>query len=472
MAAGPFGSVTDAKWKYQAQGYWMKILVLSWYFPPGNTIGAIRVGKLAKYLHERGNDVRVVAGRHWDLPETLPLEIPADRVRYSNFTDINWPRDVLRRLYDRLAGGAAPQAAPARPTGPSGSRDEASPLTSSLRCLSDLYTHALNLPDNRIGWLPWAVRDAKRISRRLRPDLIYASGPPFTCLLAGHLVSRQTGVPWIAEFRDRWVDDPYNDYPQWRTNLLARLERRVVASATGVVTVSEPWAEFYRAKFGKPVATIYNGYDPQDFAFEPDDGNPPPSDKLTITYTGVIYSGRRDPSPLFEALKLLGPDRQRCRVVFYGSAPDLVRPVAERCGVGDLVEVHPPVPYKESIQLQRAADVLLLLQWNDPKEQGNCPAKLFEYFAVRRPILGLGLEDGVPAKFIRERSAGFFSNDPTLIAAQLRSWLAEKERNGFIKSLPPEAREGLSRAVQFEKLEHFIGECLASAGARRAGARR
>ena len=35
----------------------MKVLILSWYFPPSNTIGAIRVGKLAKYLMRRNVDV-------------------------------------------------------------------------------------------------------------------------------------------------------------------------------------------------------------------------------------------------------------------------------------------------------------------------------------------------------------------------------------------------------------------------------
>ncbi|WP_425450374.1 glycosyltransferase [Virgifigura deserti] len=435
--------------------------MLSWYFPPGNSIGAVRVGKLAKYFHERGHEVRVVAGRHWDLPETLPLELPAERVHFTKFLDVNWPRDRIQGLYSRLFGGDEAQGTP-NGTAKYQPRSGAASITTALRHLSNLYTDALNFPDSRIGWLPWAMSEAKRICQQSPPDLIYASGPPFTCLLAGHLISRQTKTPWIAEFRDRWVDDPYNEYPDWRTNMLARLERRVVNSTLGIVTVSEPWAEFYREKFGKPIAAIYNGYDSRDFALEPDDEPKPASEKLEIVYTGVIYSGRRDPSPLFEALRLLGPDRERCRVVFYGSAPELVHPVAERCGVSDLVEVHPAVPYKDSIQIQRAADILLLLQWSDPKEQGNCPAKLFEYFGVLRPILGLGLENGVPAKFIRERSAGFFSNDPRLIADRLREWLEEKERNGSIKSLPPSAREGLSREVQFEKLEHFCLERLAS----------
>ena len=124
--------------------------------------------------------------------------------------------------------------------------------------------------------------------------------------------------------------------------------------------------------------------------------------------------------------------------------------------MSDRVTVHPAVPYKQSLEIQRRSDVLLLLQWNNPREQGNVPAKLFEYFGVLRPILGIGLEDGVPARLIRERQAGFFSNDPEAIAAQLRRWLAAKDAaGGRLPGLPPAAREGLSRDIQFERLLDF-----------------
>jgi glycosyltransferase involved in cell wall biosynthesis len=222
------------------------------------------------------------------------------------------------------------------------------------------------------------------------------------------------------------------------------------------VTVSEPWAVRYRQKYGLPVATIYNGYDERDF---PDIGpvEPLSRDTLVIVYAGVIYAGRRDPTPLFQALKLLGEDAKDIRIDFYGSEPSMVLPAAEASGVAAHVRVLPRVPYKRSIELQRAADLLLLLQWNNPKEQGNCPGKLFEYLAVRRPIIGIGLEDGVPAQFIREREAGIFRNDPAAIAAALRTWLAQK-RAGGVPMLPESVRTGLTRDLQFEKLEAFLEE--------------
>ena len=439
----------------------MKILVVSWYFPPVNTIGAVRVGKFVRFLIERGHDVGVVAGRHWGHPETMPLGVPLARVVYANSVDVNAPPRMLGSMLKRLrrqpkakSEAGATEETPAAP----GAR------RSLLNRLRDFYPTLVNVPDNRVGWLPWAYSAGRRMCRDWRPDLIFASGPPFTALLVARLLGARSGVPWIAELRDRWADDPYHvGLAAWRQALDERLERSVLNSARALVTVTEPWTEFYRAKYGKPIATIYNGYDPADFAEPIAEPAPDPAAPLVIGYTGSIYPGKRDPTPLFEALRLLGPDGERFRVVFWGSDPAHVLPLAERARVRHLVEVRPAVPYKEALDLQRQSDLLLLMQWNDPREQGSCPGKFFEYIASLRPMIVLGLADGVPATIARQRAAGFCLNDPQDLADQLRVWLKEKDALGRIATLPLAAREGLSRTIQYERLEKFMDELLRQA---------
>jgi len=437
----------------------LRILLVSWYFPPGNAIGALRSGKLAKYLIEQRHDVRVLTARSATLAQTLPLEISRERIAYAGTIDINRPLQFLQQTYKSVFRRDEGLTTRRRTTVVP--RNGAYSLSQRI---SDFYVNLTNYPDRHVGWMPAALIAGRKLCSSWRPDLIYASGPPFTTLLVGRRIARRLRVPWIAEYRDRWVDDPYGDYPGWLRKRLAALEQRVVSDAAGIVTVSEPWADFYRAKFRKPVATIYNGFDPADFTLDRPVAPRAGADELEIVYTGAIYSGRRDASPLFDAIGRLGGKRHRVRVSFYGSAPHLVQPIAERYGVVDRVAIHPPVPYRESVQIQKNADILLLLQWNDPKEQGNCPGKLFEYLAVLRPILGMGLENGVPATIIREREAGFFSSDPQKIAEQLESWLVQKQRLGEIPFLPTVAREGLSRDVQFRKLERFIGDLLNRSG--------
>ena len=134
--------------------------------------------------------------------------------------------------------------------------------------------------------------------------------------------------------------------------------------------------------------------------------------------------------------------------------------MAARFQVDHLVQVHARVSFRESLALQLSADVLLFMQWNDPSERGNVPGKLFEYFAALRPMLGLGVESGVSAGIIRERSAGLFSNDPAAIARQIEAWYQEKQRHGYLPPLPESAREGFTRDEQYAALTKYMMETI------------
>ena len=434
--------------------------MVTWYFPPVNTIGAVRLGKFARFLQEAGHDIGVVAGKDWGYSETLPLEAPVERIAYVPAFDVNAVPSAVAGALKRLVRRGAPARSPALEPAPTQAGAGPGDGAASPHPLSRFYAELTNIPDNRVGWLNSATRAGIELCPDWRPELIFASGPPFTTFLIARRLSRRLGVPWVAELRDRWADDPYDTSPRWRRAINDWLERRVLASARALVTVTEPWAEFYRAKYAKLVATIYNGYDPADLV---DLNGGAPSlvlapDRLVIGYTGSIYPGRRDPTPLFEALRLLGEIGDRFLVVFCGTDPAHVLPLAERAGVLHLVEIRPAVPYRESLAFQQQSDVLLLMQWNDPREQGNCPGKFFEYIASLRPLLILGLDNGVPATIARSRGAGDCINDPPRIAAKLKEWLAEKDKFGRVPGLPEAAREGLSRDIQFAKLERFLVE--------------
>jgi hypothetical protein len=199
-----------------------------------------------------------------------------------------------------------------------------------------------------------------------------------------------------------------------------------------------------------------NGYVEDDFPRKR--AGPPADDIVRIVYTGNIYAGYRDPSPLFRALALIGGQRQRVAVDFYGPHPQEVVPLAAAHAVEDRVFVRQPVAYQQSLALQTTADVLLLLQWNNEKDAGNIPAKFFEYLGAGRPILLIGFPDGDLAGMIRDRRAGIVANDPPVIARQLRDWIALKPRG--IAPVDPTARIGLTRDEQNRKYERFLQSLL------------
>ncbi len=415
----------------------MKLLLVSFFFPPYNAIGAVRMGKLAKSLIADGHEVRVLTAAGQALPDTLPLEIPPEWVIATRWWDVNQiPYLLFGRRETAYRRGDTPMP----------------PLLAGLR---RAYQAAFNLPDGQIGWLPHAVRAGKKLIREWRPDLIYCSASPYTSLFVGHRLSRWSSVPWVAEFRDLWVDNPYIARPAWRRWLERRLEAATVPTAAGLVTVSEPMAALLESKFAMPTLTVLNGFDPDDYPPTP----PAPGDpnRLTITYTGMIYPGRRDPTPLFQALQRLGDQRRHIRVLFVGRALPEVMLQAERHGVAECVENAEPVPFHESIRLQCAADILLLLLWDHPSEKGVYTGKLFEYVGAKRPILAIGSQDGVAADLIRKRQAGVVSNDPAAIQSSLLAWLAEKRRTGVVAPIDA-ATDGLTRRDQFAKIERQLAQ--------------
>jgi hypothetical protein len=105
------------------------------------------------------------------------------------------------------------------------------------------------------------------------------------------------------------------------------------------------------------------------------------------------------------------------------------------------------------------ADVLLLLQWSDARDEGNLPGKTFEYLYARRPIVFIGYEQGVAAGLIRERGAGLVSNSPERIRDQLRAWIEDKQA-GRLTRLDASVSIGFSRDEHFHRLASIFAEVV------------
>lgn len=423
------------------------ILLVTWYFPPDNSIAAIRLGKMARYLEQAGHRIRVAVPDISTGDRSLPVEIDEEAISRIRYLDLDGRLNPVTR-FQAETPAHAPSDGEAEAKTPFWRRF----IITRGGFLSRVYEDVILYPDRRIDWSPTLLSGLFRMIKAERPDLILASGPPFSCFISAAIAARRFGIPWIAEFRDRWVDDPYEPGPSWRAPIDRWVERQLVSRSAGIVTVSDLWADFYRDKYGLSTETVMNGFDPRDFAI---DGEPPKELPLQILHAGSIYPERRDPKALFEAIRRSGYGPEVIRLQFYGQSTQALREQAEAMGVQDVVELKNAIPYKDALSLQKRSDVLLLLQWNNPAEEGNVPAKIFEYLAINRQILGLGPLNGVPARLVRERSAGLFSNDPDEIGVQLKSWIEEKQRTGHVAPPPPDAASGLERDDQYRRLDDF-----------------
>jgi glycosyltransferase involved in cell wall biosynthesis len=444
----------------------MKILLVAGFFPPYAPISATRVNKLAKYFHQTGHDIRVLAAHNQHYPPVMAVEIPADRVVFAPVFEVTDAPSLAVKAIRRLLGGGDPvPLSPASQSGDGAGKKGAAPakpcfLSDVKSRLMEFYRSMVSVPDARIGWYPYALREGRKMLKDWTPDVIYASAPPHTSLLVASRLAREFNIPWFCEYRDLWGDHPYYD-GSWLRRLIEKpLENHVLASCRGLVTVTGTWAEHLKKVHGLPVAFVMNGFDPDDYA-EPGSLKTLDADHLTILYAGGIYPGKRDPSTLFKAMKALGKAAEGIRVHFYMPPENIaaVKEMAIEQGVGTQVVLHDLVKRDAVIDLQQRSDILLLLRWDSPEENGVLAGKLFEYIGSGRPILSLGSTSGEAADFIREYGLGFVSKDAGEVADQLRKWL-EMKAGGGVPAPKSSNLDIFSRPFQFKKLESFLSALL------------
>lgn len=269
-----------------------------------------------------------------------------------------------------------------------------------------VWEEAFCYPDSCVSWLESAIKEGEGLLRNEKFDAIVSTSPPATIHLIACELKRRSGVPWVADFRDLWVQNHY--FQRWWLRRVRErsLEVRTMSSADALVTVSEPLARKLSELHGDGrCLSIPNGYDPDivchDATLRKD---------FNIVYAGVLYRGRRDPEPLLKVVRDLVSeglvDSKDVIMDFYGNQERWLTEDVARYGLQDMVRAHGVVPKEEVLEKERESQLLLLLMWDNPEERGNYTGKVFEYLAAQRPILSLGGKDGVVAELLERTGAG------------------------------------------------------------------
>jgi glycosyltransferase involved in cell wall biosynthesis len=413
----------------------VKLLLVSLYFPPAGGAGVQRPLKFATHLPALGIETHVLAPDdpkwvHADPELQPPTQAWIHRARYLG------PKG--RKPAEELHG---------------------------LRGLERASRHArlafrrVLVPDENVSWNLTAIPAALRIVREHGIDVVLTTSPPSSVHLIGAAVKRAARVRWVADLRDSLVAHPHRRPERLAARTKERTEetvaRLVARSADAIVAASDAIAAETDG-FGPRgrVVTIANGSDFDDFAGL----EYRPGKRFRITHTGSFF-GKRDPRPFLSALAESDPD-----VVarFVGDFRSADREWAETLGLGDRLELHPYVPRRRALELQRDSEALLLLiPEAGGRGRGVLSGKVFEYLAAERPILAAVPPDGAAAELIRETGAGVVA--PPDDAAALREALdelVERWRAGTLDgaALSPADRERLSRAARVEELAELLRE--------------
>ncbi len=323
------------------------------------------------------------------------------------------------------------------------------------------YLNRLAIPDRWHWWRLSAIPLGLLAIRRHKPDLIWSTYPIATAHCVGRRLSRLSGIPLVADFRDPMAQDDYpSDPATWRS--FDRIERQTVNTAA-ISTFTTPGAiDTYRLRYpydGDKFRLLENGYDESAFTRIESDSESLNPGKLTLLHSGMVYSSERDPTCLFEALSLLrdsSPDEFARLVVRFRSPGEveLLRSLATKFGVADSLQIGEQVSHREAAAEMMRADGLMILQASNCNQQ--IPAKLYEYYFARRPILLLTDEAGDTAW--SARSAGIEAIADLADANAIANLLGRFVR-GEVNALPTdEAVEGASRRKRTAELAALFDE--------------
>lgn len=354
-----------------------RVLFVSYLFPPAGGAGVQRALKFVKYLPDYGWNCSVLTAANPSAPlldEDLERDVPEST--------------LVRRCRTLELGSCVPGS-------------------------------SLLQPDPQVLWKPLALRAGLRLLRECRHDAIIATGPPFSSLLLGAVLSRKTGVPLVLDYRDEWgLDNDHREHgPRWRWAVrMQRAMQRTAIRQARVLLSATPSSALQLAQVADqsgariPTTWIYAGFDPDDFPSLPAADTPRAdyghgTEMYRISFVGPL-SKLSPIGPFVSGVLKLARERpelaSRLELVVAGRRTDEQEVELRR--LADLpckVVRLPVITHGEAVRIMRESDSQLLLNADRPDSDRIVNAGTFECIAARRPIFAVA-PDGDLWELIRD----------------------------------------------------------------------
>ena len=360
--------------------------------------------KFAKYLPLEGWQPVIYTPENPEqlaIDESLAAEIPAEAEVVK--TRIVEPYEIYKKLLRK--SGHSKEAVEVNPVN---AQNKSFLQKAAMWVRGNLFR-----PDPRCLWIGPSVRFLKKYLKEHPVDLIVSTGPPQSMHLIGRRLALETGIPWIADFRDPWTKIFYFKHlsmtratEKWHK----KMEKRVLDDATVVVAVSPLVQQEFQAMTQTPVELITNGFDECDFSAErchKAEGGL--SQEFCITHTG-LFAADGNPIVLWDVLseKYNSDDafRKSLKIKLIGKTDDSILAALNTSGLSEAVDNIGYLPHSEAVEQQRNASLLILPLRKEPEYKAVLPGKLFEYLASRRPVLGIGQPDGAMAMILKQTQTG------------------------------------------------------------------
>ena len=370
----------------------MKVLLITYYWPPAGGSGVQRWLKFVKYLPEFGIEPVVYTVKNPDYAiedSSLLSEIPPSLEVLRG--DIWEPNRILSKFSkskkDNSSGFLNPN-----PTF----------IERQLQYIRANYF----IPDARKFWIKPSVKQLSAYLEKNPVDVIITTGPPHSLHLIGLELKARYGIKWLADFRDPWTNIDYFHSLPLTSSSRARhyeLETKVLEKADAVLVVGKSMKDEFIERANK-VQVLTNGYD--DFKQE---GKIELDTKFSISHIGLMNADR-NPMVLWRALTELVEESAEfehdLQVNLIGKCAEEVYKAVADFNLEDKVDFVGYVGHNEVLAYQQASQVLLLSVNKVASAKSIVTGKIFEYLQSQRPIIGIGPVDGDLAEILEECEAG------------------------------------------------------------------
>ena len=437
-----------------------KLLILAYDFPPYVSVGGLRPWSWYKYLHRFGI-YPVVITRQWSN-------------QYGNHLDYIAPGTSDKDEIEQTPEGVIIRS-PYKPN--LANRILLKYGQGRFAIVRQLVTAWYEVAQYffSVGPKSGIYRTARNYLKNNKVDAIIASGDPFILFRYAHLLSREFGIPYIADYRDAWCQVKKSGMHGLLYYFFPMFERRFVSNAAAVTTVSEYIKSLIGTNLkGKKFHIIPNGYDPEIASKVSEIRQ---NDKvLTIAMAGTIYPWHSWRSFLDIVEQFVSQNSGvQISLKFYGIniADEVQSYIDTKCmAIKGMVTILPRMSNSRLLAEMAAANVLLLFNY-----YSMMGTKIYDYLALRRRILLCYSNDPKEQKLkekfypmdevegqsrhlqqdlIEATNSGVVARDELHLMEILKSWHDEFKQKGHLECLS-HGVEQFSRIRQVEKLAEVVG---------------
>nr|WP_108805426.1 glycosyltransferase family 4 protein [Aquimarina sp. Aq107] len=376
----------------------LKVLLITYYWPPAGGPGVQRWLKFVKYFRDFGIEPIVYVPKNPTYPlidESLVNDIPKgiQVIEHSIFEPYRFAEIFSKNESKTISKGII-------------ANDSKQSFVQRLL----LYIRGnFFIPDARKFWVTPSVKFLSKFIEENNINTIITTGPPHSVHLIGKKLKSELNLTWVADFRDPWTTIGYHNklkLTKRSINKHKELEKRVLSAVDHITVTSYTTREEFSEITNKPISVITNGYDTEEVVSEIK------LDKeFTVSHIGSLLSGR-NPEKLWNVLYDLTQENSEFAKVFrlqlVGAVSEDVLLSIKEAGLSPFLENKGYVSHKEAIEIQRRSQVLLLVEIDSEETKCIIPGKLFEYMVSRRPILAVGPKGADISKLIKETNSGHF----------------------------------------------------------------